>query len=296
MKREMSRADILHIRCPAGISLLALIAARLWFTGKPIWVKYGGNWGSYPGQPLSYKIQRWYLNKPHHNVIVTINGKWDKQPEYVYTFKNPSLTTSEYKQAASAGKDKILNSPIQMLFVGRVSRAKGVDRVLRIAQKLKNIGLKYHLVIVGDGPEKAHFEDDAAEHSLESDVHFAGWKPLTALGEYYQRAHIFIFPSTSEGWPKVLSEAMAHGAVPVASAVGSIPQILTEKGAGLALPQDDIDAFVKAIEFYSSHESEWKQASLNGIRSGAEFTYDYYLDALRAVFNDAWGFRQLKDD
>jgi len=80
MKSEMRIADTIHIRCPAGIGIVALIAARLWAKEKPIWVKYGGSWEAYPSQPFSYKVQRWYLNENLHKGAVSINGHWDGQP------------------------------------------------------------------------------------------------------------------------------------------------------------------------------------------------------------------------
>ena len=62
-----------------------------------------------------------------------------------------------------------------------------------------------------------------------------------------------IFPSScSEGWPKVLSEAMAYGVVPLAGAVSSIPQILAEVGTGRALPPNDVAEFASAVREYAN--------------------------------------------
>ncbi len=80
-------------------------------------------------------------------------------------------------------------------------------------------------------------------------VKFLGWLPKPSLADYYSQAHFLLLPTNaSEGWPKVLSEAMAYGVVPLAGAVSSIPQILQETGAGLALPPEDPEAFVQAIQ------------------------------------------------
>jgi glycosyltransferase involved in cell wall biosynthesis len=111
---------------------------------------------------------------------------------------------------------------------------------------------------------------------------------MTALHSYYHKAHLFIFPSTSEGWPKVLSEAMAHGVVPIASAIASIPEILEGADAGLALPPEDIEAFVDAVIMYTQDVKAWKKASLNGIRAASNFTYEYYLSSVKDMYRRAW--------
>jgi hypothetical protein len=61
MRRAMRAADAVHIRCPAGISLVALLAARLWAKDKPVWVKYAGELAAQRKESLSSRIQRWLL-------------------------------------------------------------------------------------------------------------------------------------------------------------------------------------------------------------------------------------------
>ena len=62
---------------------------------------------------------------------------------------------------------------------------------------------------------------------------------------------------------------MAYGVVPLAGAVSSIPQILAETGAGVALPPFDVNAFVNEVLAYAAHPDRWKAASRAGIASAA---------------------------
>ena len=288
MKTEMQAADALHVRCPAGISLVGLIAARFWARDKPIWVKYAGNWESYKGQALSYKFQRWFVNNNHHKGVVTINGKWKGQPEYVLTFHNPSFSEIELTKAREKSKDKNLTYPLQLLFVGRLSRSKGVHRVLQIAKRLHERGVNYQLTLVGDGPERPKFTAFVKQQGLGNEIRFTGWQPMNTLGKYYEAAHFLIFPSSSEGWPKVLSEAMAYGVVPLASSIASIPQILEETKAGLAISPDNIQGYINAIMQYTQIATTWNQASQNGQKAAAQFTYEHYLSEIRILFNQFW--------
>ena len=89
--------------------------------------------------------------------------------------------------------------------------------------------------------------------------------PRTQVADYYAAAHFILLPSRSEGWPKVLSEAMAYGVVPVAAAVSSIPQILGETRAGAALPVDDIEGLAVAIAGYVAEPERWAAAGRAGV-------------------------------
>ena len=94
-----------------------------------------------------------------------------------------------------------------------------------------------------------------------------GWVARDRLGPLYARAHMIVLPSRSEGWPKVLSEAMAYGAVPIASTVGSIPQYLREFGTGAVFDPADVEGFASAILEYARDPGRWKRHSEAAMKS-----------------------------
>jgi glycosyltransferase involved in cell wall biosynthesis len=175
-----------------------------------------------------------------------------------------------------------------LLFVGYLSCAKGVDRVIEIARRLSAKSLDFRLTFVGDGPERSRLEEIVNKNSMGDRVHFTGWQPITALHQYYRKAHLFIFPSKSEGWPKVLSEAMAHGVVPLASDVGSIKEILVETGAGRAFSLGNNQLYIDAIFEYAQDPQLWKDTSLKGINAAKKFTYEHYLSDVKRMFYKYW--------
>jgi glycosyltransferase involved in cell wall biosynthesis len=288
--QEMQLADVVHVRCPANVSLLAIIMAVLLHHPSRRWIKYAGNWKPDGREPWSYTFQRWWLQRGFHKGVVTVNGRWTDQPPHVYSFLNPSLTAKEVELARAVGELKELTLPLRLLFVGRVETDKGAGRVLLVADKLRQRGIPFELDFLGDAPERSGFEAWSRARGLDPWVAFHGWQSKHTLADYYARAHFLIFPSSaSEGWPKVLSEAMAYGVVPLAGAVSSIPQILSETGAGLALPPLDINSFVNALGDYAASPRLWKLASLAGMAAADKFTYENYLERLNWLFQDAWG-------
>lgn len=285
---QTDHADIVHVRAPANISMLAILILTFQTRPRARWVKYAGNWRPGYPEPWSYTLQRRWLERGLHRGVVTINGRWDNQPGHVYSFYNPCLTWPEIHQGKLAAENKDLAFPLRFLFVGAIHTSKGIGKALEIVKTLKDENIPCEFDIVGDGPMRPEFEGWASMHGITADVRFHGWQPKPALPEFYSQAHFILLPSNSEGWPKVLSEAMAYGVVPLAGAVSSIPQILGETGAGMALPHDDIEAYIKAICSYVENPQTWRASSQAGVRAAQRFTYDYYLDSVRDMFKNAW--------
>lgn len=283
IRRELAQADMVHLRAPANISLLAILLLMIVQRPRRRWIKFAGNWQPSGPEPWSYRLQRFLLRKPWHSGVVTINGQWPGQAAHVLSFLNPSLSQDEVAAARAASADKRLGRPLRLLFVGRLVDGKGVGVVLELARRLLGSGLDFTLDLAGDGPQRAEYEAFVHTHGLEARVKFHGWLAPAGLNELYRVAHCLVFPSASEGWPKVLSEAMAYGVVAVASAVSSIPQILEQTGGGLALPLEKIEVWEETLLKLAADPDLWLELSRNGRKAAARFTFDAYLEAVRAL-------------
>src|SRR5205085_4697947 len=200
-------------------------------TPGPRWFKYAGNWKPDGLESPSYILQRWWLARGWHRGAVTVNGTWPEQQPWVKTFFNPSLDASDLERGQRAAEGKRLTSPLRLIYVGRIETEKGADRAVKILAGVRARGIDATLELIGDGASRESFEQLAGELGVSAHAAFLGWKPPAVINDHYARAHISLLPTAaSEGWPKVLSEAMAFGVVPVAGAVSSIPQYLRELG------------------------------------------------------------------
>lgn len=289
MRQELAQADVVHVRCPANISLLALLLLSVRRPPRYRWIKYAGNWQPDGQDHLSYAWQRSWLKRNWQRGVVTVNGHWPQQPAHVVSFYNPCLEDDELAEAHRWRGAKNLTTPVRLLFVGAVNEAKGCGRVLQIAQGLHQHDIPFMLDMVGDGEQRATYQAQAAAMGLSGQVCFHGWLPRPQLASFYAQAHFLLLPSATEGWPKVLSEAMAYGVVPLAGAVGSIPQILAETGAGLACPVHDAAAYVTAIRTCLTEPERWVNMSEAGFAAAPYFTYSAYLQAVQQLFQTRWG-------
>jgi len=277
-------ADVIHLRSPANIPMLALLFLPIVKTSKIRWVKYAGNWNPAGGEPLSYKFQRWFLRNNFHRGVVTVNGKWPDQPAHITSFRNPSLELEMIEAFSQEIRRKKIGRPIRILFVGRVEAAKGIDRILQIADFLLEWNILVTIEIVGDGKRREYYQRAAEIRFKERNpLIFHGWLPHSQVMEHMKEAHIFLLPSKSEGWPKVLSEAMAFGAVPVASNVGSIPQIFDQVGNPHYYPFDDVEAFAAAIKELTENPDTWKRIQAEGHQFSKQFTFESYLTNVREL-------------
>ncbi len=280
LARNIRKHTYVHLRCPANISLLALVI--LFFTPgkhKNVWIKYAGNW-QHTNQPIAYRIQKWLLKKKFKKSFITVNGFFDGMPSHFRNFLNPSLYDEEISGNAI---EKTISQPVNILFVGSFESYKGTDTIAEIVKYLHN-KIAYELYISGDGSEKEKFLDACKNAGVAANVHFMGWRNKEELKELYKKAHFILLPSKGEGWPKVLSEGMAYGAIPVSSNVSCIPQVLARVQSGACFDWQDYKGFGDYMIGLANDNALWQRQSLNGIKAAALFSYSAYKKRIKEEF------------
>lgn len=129
-----------------------------------------------------------------------------------------------------------------VLVVGRLSFEKGHADLL---QAFVQCPPRARLLLLGDGPERANLEAQAASLGIKDRVIFAGH--VTNARPYYFASDVLALPSHSEGSPNVVLEAMAMSLPVVAAAVGGVPEIVTHQETGLLAPARNPQAFGEAL-------------------------------------------------
>lgn len=293
IRRLLPQADLVQVRCPGSLGMYGMLAVSASPKTKN-WIKYAGNWSA-PEAP-SHRFQQKWLEKGWHHGPVTINGRWAGQPRHVFSFLNPSLTKQDVEQARILATDKQLSKPTRFIFVGHTTLAKGFPTVLQIFEELtRRLKSEVLLEVIGESPSQEQWKNWVAEKGLTDWVQFHGWLPHAHVLQRLVEAHFILLPSQMEGWPKVLSEAMSFGAVPLASAISAIPQILAETGAGFAFPVGDVLGYVEKIVYLLEHPARWHELKSTGIAAAPQFTYERYLFNLNQMLQQFYGTSPLKD-
>lgn len=278
--KELKECDMVHIRCPANISLIAILLLVFLKYPKKRWVKYAGNW-SQRNVPLFYYLQRVLLHHNLHRGVVTINGKWKEQKAHEISFLNPSMNAEEIDSLKKVIENKALKPPIRILFIGRLEEAKGPQHVIEACGILIKKGYDIFLDLAGDGKDRKGLESMAEKLEIMDNVHFCGWLPHPEVKVRLSESHFLILPSASEGWPKVLSEAFACGAYCIASRISSIEQILIGGKLGKILNDNSGRGIAEIIEELLSDPVNWKKVIEEAHKASREFTYEEYIKRVK---------------
>lgn len=136
-------------------------------------------------------------------------------------------------------------TPPVILAVGRLVPVKGYDVLIRAFAKVRQ-QMHAHLLILGEGEQRAELELLAQQLGVADDVRMPGYEPNPF--KYMRRAAVFVLSSRYEGLPNALIQAMACGCPVVATDCLSGPrEILADGKYGALVPVGDADALAQAI-------------------------------------------------
>jgi glycosyltransferase involved in cell wall biosynthesis len=138
-------------------------------------------------------------------------------------------------------------APLKLVYIGRLAREKGLYETIDALALVRSLGVSARLVIAGGGPEEAGLRARVREHALKDAVSFTGPVEGDHKALLLSQADLLVLPSYAEGLPYALLEGMAAGAVPVATPVGAIPDVVTDGVHGLLVPLRDADAIAQAV-------------------------------------------------
>lgn len=110
-----------------------------------------------------------------------------------------------------------------ILYVGRINRRKGADRVFKIADAVCGESDAYQFCLVGEG----EYVTDFRERFAAEDVHCAGMVPRSQVGKFFKVADMLIHPTRRDALPNVILEALAAGVPVMAAPVGEIANLVT---------------------------------------------------------------------
>ena len=130
-----------------------------------------------------------------------------------------------------------------LLFVGRVAHEKNIDFLVQVVNQVRKEVADVLFVIAGEGPARAHLEQEVKRLALGQHVRFIGYLDRhTELNNCYRAADIFIFSSRTETQGLVLLEAMAQG-VPLVSTAELGTRDVLQDGAGVWIAQEELSDF-----------------------------------------------------
>ncbi|QYN20847.1 glycosyltransferase family 1 protein [Amycolatopsis sp. DSM 110486] len=267
--------DVVHLVNPVLLGVAGLLAARK--QDRRIVASYHTDVASYARHyrlgaavPLIWTLLRALHRRAHLNLATSSASVEDLARhgiERVHLWPR-GVDLERFRPASSRHTD---GRPVA-LYVGRLASEKGLHRLAPLAEG-------FRLVLVGDGPARAHLE-----RTLPAGTVFTGMLHGDALAEAYRTADLFVFPSTTDTLGLVLLEALASGLPVLAAESPAARSTLSGTTAAEFFPVDrpaDLPAHARAL-LSADHRAEAR-------RHAAGSGWDTATEQLLALYAETFG-------
>jgi glycosyltransferase involved in cell wall biosynthesis len=274
------RVDVLHTHTPAIANVLARVAGRL--GGAAVVTHIHSENYFHPRRPLARYVQRTLdtlsvglaarvlVVSDATRATLVRQGYPERLLETVHNgIDLTTLPDTDGELRAAFG------IPADAFVAGEVARLcdmKGQRHLIAAAAAVPHL----HVVLVGDdieqgGKYKAELQAEAEALDVANRVHFAGHRDdaFAAIAAF----DVLVLPSSTEGLPIVVLEAMALEKPVVATPVGGVPELVIDGETGILVPWGDAEALARALHSLSTDRARGLRLGHAGrLRVGEEFT------------------------
>jgi glycosyltransferase involved in cell wall biosynthesis len=169
--------------------------------------------------------------------------------------------------------------------VGTVANLTPVKNHAMVLRALQRLDEDVHLVLIGAGPSRRALEDLARELRVDGRVHFVG--QLVEAQNLHQFFDVSVLCSRSEGFPNAVIEALAAGCPVVATPVGGVPEVITDRQTGLLVPVDQPQALAASVQELRRDAALRKRLSEAGLaRARGKYHQTLVIARLEALYQD----------
>lgn len=283
--KAMQKADHIHLRCPGNMGLIGAFVQIL-FPNKIKTAKYAGNWDPKSKQPLSYRLQKWILSNTFltKNMQVLVYGEWPNQTKNIKPFFTATYRNSEIQNLESRIQKTDFSKQIKFLFVGTLSPGKQPLYAVQLVQKLFQKGYNASIDFYGEGNQKEILKVYISANNLQEIAILKGNQSKEAVEKAYQENHFLILPSKSEGWPKVVAEAMFWGCVPLVTPVSCVPFMLDYGNRGVLLTEN-LNKDIEAIRQLVNNSNDYELKSKAAQNWSQHYTIDLFEKEIQKLLN-----------
>lgn len=297
--------DIIYLASPASVGFQFLVQLRQLNRPPPVFLNFQTDLSAYAKILFPSPLDRYGVY-----LLQMVQGYLFRAPS-VHTIFYPSAYVRKYMEKTGAPSHKMqqlgrgvdtelfhpgrrlqgyrkhdgdkLAAEGEIIFacICRVAPEKGFEFLAKAVQKLKDTGLRFKLLIVGDNKNPAVVREVKDYFcGLEDQVHFTGMLRGTALAEAYAAADVFLHCSITETFGLVVLESMASGVPVIARDEGGPSETVKHGKSGYLVPPHELDTFVK-YAYELATDAELRQAMAIDARAQAlDTTWDKINNAV----------------
>ena len=289
---EIRRADAVHTPIPGDVGTIGMLLTLV--MRKPLLVRHCGNW--FVQRTLAERFWKWSMEffGGGRNVMLATGGS-SKAP----SARNPNLkwifSTSLRREQMKHAKPRRLPSDgrIRLVIACRQEERKGTDVVIESLPAILETFPHASLDVIGDGSLLSELRQRSADLGLKDKVRFHGRVSHSKVIELFGQGHLFCYPtSASEGFPKVVLEALASGMPVIATRVSVLPQLISPD-CGILLDSAARAELAFAVIEIVSDDTKYAEMSAKAIESAAHYCLENWRDYIGATLCEAWNVNSL---
>lgn len=238
------------------------------------------------------KFYRWLLRVNFYfaDVVLCQGEAWEKFFVEEMKFKKQKTIIVKNWTATEnllqLGRERVYSSEkiIRVLFLGWLTREKGVFELIEAFSLLNNKYSNLELMIAGEGADSKQARVLVKEKKIEENVSFLGWIYGNRKLQIFSDASIFCLPSHSEGLSNAMIEAMASGLPIVVTPVGAIPDVIVDRECGLITPLNDPQKLCNRLDELINDRQLRETLGRNAyIKAMSEFTAEKAVTKLEEI-------------
>jgi glycosyltransferase involved in cell wall biosynthesis len=222
---------------------------------------------------------------PSTGLEATAHGVWGQPARRVHRIAN-GIDTAAFAAAPDPAALP-MPKPEGQRWVGTLAGLRPVKQLPALVEACAALPPEWHLVICGEGPERAAILAAAQRHGMAGRLHLPGAvDPARVVGLF----DIFALSSASEQFPLSVVEAMAAGLPVAATDVGDIRAILTPENAAMLTPPNDPHSLGESLAALAADPAlRARLGAANGARARDSFDFSVMQAAYEEVYSAAMG-------
>jgi len=267
---ERKKFSLFHICTPGPVGLMGLLLSKIlhvpvvgtYHTQIPEYIRYLTK--NEEIETWAWKYMRWFYQQmstvyvPSRSLMNHLIAKGFPRERLIVPWQGVDIRNFHpHKRDPGLWSNYGLDGATKLLYVGRISREKDLDILAESFKGLKG-DTEATLILVGDGPYKKELMKKLAGHK----VLFTGYRQGEELAKLYASADIFVFPSTTDTFGRVVLEAQASGLPVIVSDEGGPQENIQAGETGLIVPRKDILALRKTLQHLLNNPQERKAMGL----------------------------------
>ncbi|OGM10693.1 hypothetical protein A2Z22_05295 [Candidatus Woesebacteria bacterium RBG_16_34_12] len=173
----------------------------------------------------------------------------------------------------------------RILYVGRLSKEKGVEVLLKATNKIKEVIPNIRVDIVGDGPETEHLKSLCKSLDLQNTVFFSGKIENNDVIDYYKNCTFLVVPSICpESFSLTGVEALSIGRPVIGSNLGAIPEWLIDKKCGYLFTPESVSNLVEKSLVLLKNKPVLLRMSKFGYKYSRKFSTDINTNNIEGLY------------